>query len=67
MPARAPGAVSGPGDVYDATGSAAVVGANIPVNAASGNVLTSDANGNLSLQPPAQSPSAAYLLRAFAV
>jgi hypothetical protein len=63
--------VSGPGDICDATGAAVVIGANIPAGAAAGNVVTSDANGSLSLQPPAsggsQPPAVAYLIRAFAV
>jgi len=57
---------NGPGDILDATGTTVIVGANIPGGAA-GNVVTSDANGNLSLQPPPQSPAAVYLTRAFAV
>lgn len=45
------GSVSSPGDICDVTGALRVAGANVPVNAAAGHVVTSDAQGNLSLQP----------------
>ncbi len=45
-------AVSSPGDIYDANGTLIIAGARL-ASAASGNVLTVDANGNLSPQPPA--------------
>jgi hypothetical protein len=45
--------VSGPGDIYDAGGALVVAGARIAAGAAAGSVLTSDAAGNLALQPPA--------------
>jgi trimeric autotransporter adhesin len=46
------GSVSSAGDIYDATGTLRVAGANMP-GGSNGDVLTSDANGNLSLQAPA--------------
>jgi hypothetical protein len=63
------GSVSSPGDLYDATGTLRVAGANVP-GGSSGDVLTSDAFGNLSLQAPqasADSPAAVALQRAFTV
>lgn len=53
---------SGKGLIRDAFGNPQVVGACMPGGAASGNVLTSDANGNLTLQPP--SAGAAILVAA---
>ena len=47
--------VSSHGDIYDATGTVIVVGASMPGGAA-GQVVTSDANGGLSLQPPSGLP-----------
>lgn len=48
------GSVSGPGDIYDASGTLVVAGAHL-TGGSPGSVLTSDATGNLSLQPaPAQ-------------
>jgi hypothetical protein len=52
MEATVSGSVSSAGDIYDATGTLRVAGANMP-GGSSGDVLTSDANGNLSLQAPA--------------
>jgi hypothetical protein len=45
--------VSSPGDICDATGALIVKGARVPAGAAAGSVVTSDAAGNLSLQPSA--------------
>jgi hypothetical protein len=45
--------VSGPGDIFDVSGALVVAGARVPAGAASGYVLTCDANGDLSLQPSA--------------
>lgn len=59
--------VAGPANIYDAAGALAIAGANLPVGAAAGAVLTSDAAGRLSLQPPANAAYDAYLLRVFAV
>ena len=44
-------AQTGTGVIYDALGNPRVVGANMTTGIASGNVLASDASGNLTLQP----------------
>lgn len=59
--------VQGPANIYDASGDLAVAGASMATGAAEGNVVTSDAAGNLSLQPPADAVLAAYSLRMLAV
>jgi hypothetical protein len=43
--------VTGPGGLYDVDGSLIAAGANMPVGAAIGRVLTSDASGGVAWQP----------------
>jgi hypothetical protein len=62
------GSVSSPGDIYDATGTLIVAGAQMA--GVTGDVVTCDADGNLSLQPLAggsASPSAVITQRVFSV
>jgi hypothetical protein len=53
--------VAGPGDILDANGTLVIAGAQFAAGAQSGSVVTSDANGNLSLQPGGGTPGAVLL------
>src|SRR5579859_4999183 len=50
-------AIQGTGCIYDAAGDLIIAGATMPSGAAAGNVLTSDAQGHLSLQSPSGAPA----------